>query len=235
MFRTCSPSIAPVVLATALISGLTTSRSDAAPVLSFGSDCNQAANSLVAVDSASPLGLTVGGTVDATLTAEGSCTATWTAETVVDLAAGFYAVGGDVDFDYLIDAVLFGGDTFGLAFLSWDISQSLVGTPANLAIADTIFWVTPAQSGHVSIQADSSILDGVYELAAGEYTLQQTATLTLNLIGGQFFIAALDFPATAYVIPMPAPEVPEPASILMLGGGLAALAARRRRPGTDRC
>jgi len=235
MHRFVSAQKMRVALCATLVSTLLTARSEAAPLLSFSSDCGQATHSLAATDSADPLGLTVSGPVSAELTAEGSCTATWTAETVVSLAAGFYAVGGAIDFDYEIDAVLFGGDQFGLAFLSWDISQSLLGTAANVAIADTIFWDTPDQSGHVSIEADSSLLDGgVYELAAGEYTLQQTGTLTLNLFGGTSFTAILDFPTTSYVIPKPAPDVPEPLSIGMLGAGLGALAVRRRRARTTR-
>jgi hypothetical protein len=234
MSRPLSPRTLRVLFATAFVPIVLIGRSDAAPALSFTTDCGQATHGLAATDSAAPLGLTVSGPVGAELTAEGSCTATWTAETIVTLDAGFYAVGGNIDFDYTIDAALVGGDTFGLAFLSWDISQSLLGTPANVAIADTIFWETAGQSGHVAIDADSSLLGGVYLLAAGDYTLQQTGTLTLNLFGGTSLLAALDFPATAYVIAKPAPEVAEPVSLAMLGAALAAFGARRRRSRTNR-
>ena len=234
MYRFASARKMRAALLAALVSILLAARSEAAPLLSFSSDCSQATHSLTATDSANPLGLTVSGPVSAELTGTGSCTASWTAETVISLPAGFYAVGGDIDFNYEINAVLGDGEEFALAFLSWDVSQILVGTAANVAIADTIFWDTPGQSGHVSIDADSSLLaGGVYELSGGEYTLRQTGTVTLNLFLGSSFTATLDFPATAYVIPKPAPEVPEPASIGLLGAGLA-VAARRRRSRTSR-
>ena len=220
-----------VVMMMALASVTMAARAQADAVTSFTSDCGQSGNQLVVTDSAAPLGLTVTGPVSGTLSQEGSCTVSWTATRVLTLDAGFYAVGTAIDFDWSLQAA-FDPEQFGFAFVSWDIQQGLVGTAANIALSDTIFWAEGQESGHVTTAADTSVFPKYFEVAGGEVALEQVGTLTLNMFGGSMFGAQLDFPVTSYVVQVPPPPVPEPATVLMVGAGLAGFFARRRRART---
>ena len=221
-----------LVTVMALASVMTVAHAQAASLTAFTSDCGAASYQFVVSDSGA-LGLTVTGPVSGSLQQEGTCTVSWTATRILTLDPGFYAVGTIIDFDWALQAT-FNPEEFGFAFLSWDIQQGLLGTAANIALSDTIFWAEGSESGNVTAAADTSLFPKYFEVTGGEMTFEQTGTLTFNLIGGSLFAADLDFPVTSYLVQVPEPPpppVPEPTTALIFASGVAGFFARRRKIG----
>src|ERR1051326_2391871 len=151
----------------------------AATLSSVSSDCGTSSNGLTAVDSATPLGVSVEGPLSISQIGSGHCVTTWEASTTIHLAAGTYVIGHVINFQYLLTGGSASSD--GEAALVWDFLETLAGNTPSIESTNTFF---APSSGVENETIDTSIFPVTYDLLEGDYVIQHKATLPLTVGGG---------------------------------------------------